>query len=482
MKTIIKVFLIILFLLFTVSLSSTVDAAFSGSNGKISFYAGHSSGLGQNEIWTMDPDGTNVTRLTFTTDKNEGNTHFSSDGTQLLFNNAEDFFRMDNCCSAGSPVTNLSNSTTFQFNHSQSFSPDGTKVVFSSGRTGNFELFTMNSDGSNVVQLTNTPEDEFEPEWSPDGRYIAFDRAHACGCNGNLYILDLQTSIITSHLVGDTFTVNPDWSPDGSKIAFATAIGGSGLKIYTVNPDGTNRTLIVNEPSHGPAWSPDGNFIAYVPSGGGEAPLRIINLANSQITNTGVSADLPDWQPLSGLTPVVKEFFLHESGTNLFFDNLTPTAAVAQFSDSTSVSFSGGNLWKQIGEWISDPSLASGDLTDISDVTSWLGLKNSDDNGTNFDLKEELYVNKTLITTSINRCITGIVRNPTSAKLVFPVFNAFSPISFDSSSDILKLKTFARIGTNADDTKCPGHNSAAGLRFYYDSTSRDTGFTSTFSQ
>jgi hypothetical protein len=107
--------------------------------------------------------------------------------------------------------------------------------------------------------------------------------------------------------------------------------------------------------------------------------------------------------------------------------------------------------------------------------TFWVGLKNSDDQGTSFDVRMELYKNGVLISDGLTRCITGIVRNPNLATEVGVLFNPVSGVPL-ASGDVLSLKVLTRIGTNPDNTKCPGHANAVGLRLYYDATSRPSRF------
>src|SRR5262249_46755269 len=79
-------------------------------------------------------------------------------------------------------------------------------------------------------------------------------------------------------------------------------------------------------------------------------------------------------------------FFLHGSGatanpSNLFFNGSTPTATTAKSKDSAGIKFSGGNPWTQIGTWTAQPALSSGTLSALSNLRTWIGLKNSDDQG-----------------------------------------------------------------------------------------------------
>jgi len=182
-------------------------------------------------------------------------------------------------------------------------------------------------------------------------------------------------------------------------------------------------------------------------------------------------------------------FFLHGSGgtanpSTLFLDSIAPTATTAKYKDSSSINFNGGNPWKDIGTWIATPSQSNGNLTALSDLHVWVGLKNSDDQGTQFDVRAEVYQNTTLVAFGETRCITGVTRNQVLAKAVTVAFPTFLPKDFNGTSDVLNLKVRTRVGTNPDSTKCSGpggsHNNAVGLRLYFDATSRAAEFVGTF--
>jgi hypothetical protein len=114
-------------------------------------------------------------------------------------------------------------------------------------------------------------------------------------------------------------------------------------------------------------------------------------------------------------------------------------------------------------------------IVSTSPARLWVGLKNSDDQGTRFDLRAALYVNDTLVAEGETHCVTGITRNRAMAR---EVAVPFGPISNGEAitGDRLTLKVFTRIGTNPDGSKCPGHSNAIGLRLYYDSVTRPSGF------
>jgi hypothetical protein len=112
----------------------------------------------------------------------------------------------------------------------------------------------------------------------------------------------------------------------------------------------------------------------------------------------------------------------------------------------------------------------------LGPATLWIGLQNSDDQGTQVDLRTELYVGTTRVAAGETRCITGVTRNPGLARGVSVPFGSIE----GGASGAISLKVLTRIGTNPDDTKCSGpggsHNNARGVRLYYDATSRPSRF------
>ena len=100
-----------------------------------------------------------------------------------------------------------------------------------------------------------------------------------------------------------------------------------------------------------------------------------------------------------------------------------------------------------------------------------LGLRNSDDQGTRFDLRAEVLRNGTVVGSSEINCINGLTRNPNLARVALLPFDR-SPVGF-TASDTLSLRILTRIGTNGAGQSCGGHGSATGLRLYFDSINQD---------
>jgi YVTN family beta-propeller protein len=107
----------------------------------------------------------------------------------------------------------------------------------------------------------------------------------------------------------------------------------------------------------------------------------------------------------------------------------------------------------------------------VGPATLWIGLKNSDDQGTAFDLQAEVAINSALVATAKTLCIAGVIRNPDKATEAMILFDPFSLVSVPPDA-VLSLTIRTRIGTNPDGTKCPGHSNAVGLRLYYDAVIR----------
>ena len=124
----------------------------------------------------------------------------------------------------GSGLINLTN-TPRASEFFYAWSPDGTRIAFSSDRDGNSEIYVMNADGSSPINLTNSPDHDGSFAWSPDGKRIAFTRAHEF--NSELYIMNADGSDVTRVTNTPSSEIShvnrPAWSPDGSRIAFVSS-------------------------------------------------------------------------------------------------------------------------------------------------------------------------------------------------------------------------------------------------------------------
>jgi Tol biopolymer transport system component len=171
------------------------------------------------------------------------------------------------------------------------WSPDGARIAFSSTKDGNSDLYVMRADGSDIVRLTNTPNGEIAPSWSPDGAGIVYMRG-----SSELWVMS-STGANSHVLTAPGFpTRDPAWSPDGSRIAFATSTG-----VMLIRPDGTGLEHVGPSLSTGsPSWSPDGKRIAYVASVDGNVDIYTIRPDGTDVrrltTNPGLDTE-PAWSP-----------------------------------------------------------------------------------------------------------------------------------------------------------------------------------------
>ncbi len=215
------------------------------------------------------------------------------------------------------------------------------------------------------------------------------------------------------------------------------------------------------------------------------ADLRSQHNANATlpVNHAAYALLVPSAQFVTKLLPIA--IFLHGNGgtanpPTLSLSTTAPTATTESYKDSPSIAFSGGNTWKDVGTWQAPPAVANGTLSTLADAHVWLGLKNSDDQGTNYDVRVEVAKNGTVITSAQALCVQGVVRPAANAKEVVIPFGAFSATGFNGSSDVLTLKVSTRIGTNGSGALCGGHSNATGLRVYFDATTRSARFDAKF--
>jgi TolB protein len=140
------------------------------------------------------------------------------------------------------------------------------RIAFVSSRDGNLEIYSVHADGTGIQRLTNEPQDDDEPAWSPDGRRIAFVSARS-GAR-EIYVMNADGSNVVQRTFSSFWgSEGPAWSPDGTKIAYSTLSNGS-ANLWVVSPDAgaPPPTLLFEAPGWDgqPAWSPDGSRLALV--------------------------------------------------------------------------------------------------------------------------------------------------------------------------------------------------------------------------
>lgn len=173
------------------------------------------------------------------------------------------------------------------------------RIVFHSDRDGDFDIYSMDADGSNVAQLTNDPADDLFPAVSSSGQWVAFASNRDGGFS--IYVMRSDGSNVTRVTSGSTDRA-PSWSPDGLHLAFARYSGGLG-DIFTVKTDGTELTRLTSNLFQDvePAWSPDGTRIAFTTDRDGADEVYVMDAADGSnainLTNHPGRDDDADWSP-----------------------------------------------------------------------------------------------------------------------------------------------------------------------------------------
>lgn len=210
-----------------------------------------------------------------------------------------------------SPPVEIIASTRWDFQ--QQYSPDGRQIVFASNRSGNFEIWTCASDGSNPIQVTsfNGPM-AGTPRWSPDGKQIVFDGR--IGGNADIYAIKATGGTprrLTAEVSED---VVPSWSTDGRWIYFASNRNGT-WQVWKVPAEGGAAEQVTREGGFAPRPSPDGEFIYYAKEPYKNGPLwRVPTKGGAEEVVPGFTKQT--WWPVWAVTSDGIYFITTDSGPN----------------------------------------------------------------------------------------------------------------------------------------------------------------------
>lgn len=268
------------------------------ARGRISFLRGN---LQANDIYLMDPSGERQVNVTRSSGVSNYWPSWSPDGRRLAFvsdrTGAGEIFVVD------ADATNLVDLTNHPATDAYpDWSPDGSRIVFASDRDRSEEIYLMNPDGTNLVRLTDNDDSDSFPVWSPDGAQIAFISSRAG--SPDIFVMNADGSNVRNLTDTPAIEIAPQWSPDGSQIAFLSNPGrrdGRDLAVVDVR-SGTIRYLAPTGAAvQNFAWSPDGSEIAFAAAENGPPDLFVINLAAQrlrQLTATPTAGEAsPTWAP-----------------------------------------------------------------------------------------------------------------------------------------------------------------------------------------
>jgi Tol biopolymer transport system component len=184
---------------------------------------------------------------------------------------------------------------------------NGDLIAFTSYRNGKGDIYVINIDGTGETQLTTSPANDTDAEWSPDGSRIAFVSER--DGNNEIYIMNADGSGVTRLTDNTADDASPTFSPDGQLLAFLSKRSGN-YEIHVMNVDGSNVRTVTNSPNTAdldPTWSPDGQQLIYASGTGLVINLWRINLdgtGSTQLTYNTKDAFIswfPSWCWATGL-------------------------------------------------------------------------------------------------------------------------------------------------------------------------------------
>jgi TolB protein len=273
------------------------EAAFPGKNGRISLSIDRN---GNEDIYTINPDGTGERRLTTDPD-DERNPDWSPGGKKIVFNDVRQFGSGANIQfdteiftvnADGSGLRQITNSPGVDGSFRPVFSPNGKKIAFIGDRGDDFDVFVMNADGTGERKVIDA--DAFSVAFSPDGKKLAYT-SFENGSNGDVFSVNLDGSGKTRLTTDPDLDAVADFSPGGGKIAFFSNRNFLSGEIFVMNSDGSDERPLT-EGSEA-SFSPNGKRIVVEVSSGGIAVANATDASNrvNIMPNSLGNENAPDW-------------------------------------------------------------------------------------------------------------------------------------------------------------------------------------------
>lgn len=251
---------------------------------------------GRKEIYMVDYDGYNLTKLT--KDKTIVLLpRWNSDGTKIFYttyrNGNPDIFYIDLKEGKIKPLIKGGG-----LNLIGGVSPDDSKIVFTMSRGENASIFIKELDTGNLKQLTDKYGVDGSPSFSPDGKFVTYV-SNRSG-NPQIYVLDIETKQ-TRRLTKFNWTDTPQWSPNGDWIVFAgRQAPNHPIDLFLVDITGNQVRQLTADSGNNedPTWSPDGRFIVFTTTRSGKRQIYVMDADGSAqhlVANLKGNSYTPSW-------------------------------------------------------------------------------------------------------------------------------------------------------------------------------------------
>lgn len=255
----------------------------------------HSNRSGNNDIYVMLPDGSDVRQLTFSLYDDRA-AAWSPDGREIAYqSNSDGDYEIFVIGVDGGNIRQVTSNDCDDY--SPVWSPNGRQFVFYSDCDGNREIYTISINGSNRTQLTHTTNMyNWFPSWSTDGSKIVYSSNRG----GKYQVYEMNSNGENPRALA--YGCVPFFSPDGTQIVFNQYCTDSG-NIWVMNADGTDAKALTEEPydnCKNPSWSPDGTKIVFQSEQSGNFEIWMMDADGTnwvQLTDDPAVDAVPVWHP-----------------------------------------------------------------------------------------------------------------------------------------------------------------------------------------